>query len=116
MTNVRLKKKLLIAISRKTILGREEENPRGLGVQQAWGMVDGAKVSRSTHVGERRLVMLVLNPRRYSQGAVQQLCKCQGAQEVISLVPKAPWKWYIVGRAAWGTNGKDVHPRLGKAK
>ena len=38
--------------------------------------------------------MLVLNPRRYSQGAVQQLCKCQGAQEMISLVPKAPWMVY----------------------
>lgn len=46
--------------------------------------------------------MLVLNPWRYSQGAVQQLRKCQGAQEVISLVPKAPWKWYIVARVAWG--------------
>jgi hypothetical protein len=46
--------------------------------------------------------MLVFNPWRYSQGAVQQLRKCQGAQEVISLVPKAPWKWYIVGRVAWG--------------
>lgn len=67
--------------------------------------------------------MLVFNPRRYSQGAVQQLCKCQGAQEVISLVPKAPWKWYIVGRSGLGPNSmvykglsKDVYPRLGKAK
>lgn len=45
---------------------------------------------RHMEVGEGRLVMLVLNPWRYSQGAVQQLCKCQRAQEVISLVPKAP--------------------------
>lgn len=38
--------------------------------------------------------MLVLNPRGYSQGAVQQLCKSQGAQEVIGLVPEAPWMVY----------------------
>lgn len=38
--------------------------------------------------------MLVLDPRGYSQGAIQQLCKCQGAQEVISLVPEAPWVGY----------------------
>lgn len=88
-----------VDITRKTILGREqdkprvEEKPRGLGVKQisqpgeGW---TGAEVSTSTHVGERRLVMLVLNPGRYSQGAVQQLCECQGAQEVIGLVPKAP--------------------------
>lgn len=64
--------------------------------------------------------MLVLNPWRYSQGAVQQLCKSQRAQEVIGLVPKAPWKRNIVGRVAWPTKGivyekAQVHPRWSRA-
>lgn len=49
--------------------------------------------------------MLILNPRRYSQGAVQQLCKRQGAQEVISLVPKTPWMVYCGKGEAWGIEG-----------
>lgn len=51
--------------------------------------------------------MLILNPRGYSQGAVQQLCKCQGAQEVISLVPKAPWMLYCGKGEAWGNEGME---------
>lgn len=120
-----------VAISRKTILRREQNKPRvegkpkGLGVKQVsqhregW---TGAEANISTHISERRLVMLVLDPWRYSQGAVQQLCKCQRAQEVIGLVPKAPWKWNIEGRVAWVTKGmvyeglrEDVHPRWWRA-
>ena len=64
-------------------IGKYRITPLGIGTLVAILLIIAAIV-----------VMLVLNPRRYCQGAVQQLCKCQGAQEMISLVPKAPWMVY----------------------
>ena len=107
----------------KTVLGGVRASsegwkvkPRGLGVKkQRWTRLEksgqGPRSAGGTHIGKGRLVMLVLNPRGYSQGSVQQLCKCQGAQEVISLVPEAPWMVYCErwGLGHWGHGECRAH-------
>lgn len=53
----------------------ERQSPEDLGMEQRqMGLGNGGQGPRSagsTHIGKWRLVMLVLNPRGYSQGAVQ---------------------------------------------